>query len=155
MSERNRQRSLLLFLATGFFSGYAPVAPGTVGTLTGVAVYWCFSHLSPFLYCITTIAFIFLSAGAAAHAERILQRKDDPAIVIDEICGFLVSLLFIPFSVTTMAAGFLLFRMFDIGKVFPSKWIERTVPGGWGVVLDDVVAGVYANVVLQGIRHWI
>lgn len=155
MPDRNRQRSPLLFLATGFFTGYAPFAPGTVGTAVGVAFYWCFSHLSPLLYLITTIAFVFLSAWAADQAEQMLQRKDAPVIVIDEICGFLVTMLFVPFSVTTVLAGFLLFRVFDIGKVFPSRWIEATVPGGWGVVLDDVVAGVYANIVLQGVRHWI
>jgi phosphatidylglycerophosphatase A len=154
MPDRGCQRSLILFLATGFYGGYAPFAPGTFGTVVGVAFFWCFSHFSPVLYLVTTIAFVFLSAWLADKAEQILQRKDAPAIVIDEISGFLVTMLFVPCSLTMVLAGFLLFRGFDIGKVFPSRWIECTIPGGWGVVLDDVVAGVYANIVLQGVRHW-
>lgn len=154
MSEQDRQRAPLLILATGFYGGYAPFAPGTVGTAVGVLFFWCFSHLSPLLYLITTVAFVFLSAWVAERAEQLLQRKDAPAIVIDEISGFLVTMLFVPCSVTMVLAGFLLFRGFDIGKVFPARWIERSIPGGWGVVLDDVAAGVYANIVLQGVRHW-
>jgi phosphatidylglycerophosphatase A len=154
MPEQDRQRAFVLFLATGFYGGYAPFAPGTVGTAVGVAFFWWFSHFSPFLYLVTTIAFVFFSAWVADKGEQALQQKDAPAIVIDEISGFLVTMLFVPCSLTMVLAGFLLFRGFDIGKVFPSRWIERTIPGGWGVVLDDVVAGVYANIVLQGVRHW-
>ena len=84
-----------------------------------------------------------------------MQQQDAPSIVIDEIAGFLVAMLWIPFSAFYVGIGFLIFRLLDVLKPFPARWIDKNVFGGWGIVLDDVAAGVYANLILQGIRHWI
>jgi len=152
MPEKNRL--FLLLFATGFGSGYFSLAPGTAGTVVGISFCWCFSKFSPLLYLITLISFIFLAAWIADGAERILQQKDARSIVIDEIAGFLITMLWIPFSAFYVGTGFLLFRLFDIVKPFPARWIDKNLSGGWGIVLDDVAAGIYANLILQGIRHW-
>jgi phosphatidylglycerophosphatase A len=79
----------------------------------------------------------------------ILRKKDAPAVVIDEVAGILATLAGLPFTALNMAAGFALFRFFDIVKPFPARSIERTLAGGWGIVLDDVVAGLYSNLLLR------
>jgi phosphatidylglycerophosphatase A len=147
-------RFFFLLLGTGFGSGYFSLASGTAGTVVGICFFWCFSKFSPLLYLITLLSFIFLSAWIADGAEKILQQKDAPAIVIDEIAGFLVAMLWIPFSAINVGVGFLIFRLLDILKPFPACWIDRNLSGGWGIVLDDVAAGIYANLILQGIVHW-
>jgi len=147
-------RFFFVLLGTGFGSGYCPFAPGTAGTVVGICFFWCFSKFSPLLYLITLLSFIFLSAWIAERAEKIFQQKDAPAIVIDEIAGFLVTMLWIPFTVITVGIGFLLFRLVDILKPYPAGWIDRNFSGGWGIVLDDVAAGIYANLILRGIVYW-
>ena len=147
-------RTFFLLLGTGFGSGYFPLAPGTAGTVVGVCFFWCFSKFPPLLYLLTLLSFIFLSAWIAEGAEKFFQQKDARAIVIDEIAGFLVTMLWIPFTVINVGIGFLIFRILDILKPYPAGWIDRNLSGGWGIVLDDVAAGIYANLILQGIRHW-
>ena len=147
-------RTFFLLLGTGFGSGYFSPAPGTAGTVVGICFFWCFSKFSPLLYLITTIAFIFLSAWIAEGAEKIFEQKDARTIVIDEIAGFLVTMLWIPCTLINVGIGFLIFRILDIVKPFPAGWIDRNLSGGWGIVLDDVAAGIYANLILQGIVHW-
>lgn len=115
----------------------------------GVLFYFLLAGLSPLLYSITVIAFVCLAVWVATGAERELGEKDCQKIVIDEIAGYLVTMAFIPFTGWAVAAGFVLFRLFDIWKPFPCRWIEKNLPRGWGVVGDDVMAGIYANLVLQ------
>jgi phosphatidylglycerophosphatase A len=148
-------RTFFLLLATGFGSGYSSLAPGTAGTIVGIFFFWCFSKFSPILYLITLISFVFFAAWIADGTERILKQKDARSIVIDEIAGFLVTMLWVPFSAFYVGIGFLLFRLLDIVKPFPARWIDQNLSGGWGIVLDDVAAGIYANLILQGICHWI
>jgi phosphatidylglycerophosphatase A len=147
-------RTFFLLLGTGFGSGYCPLAPGTAGTVVGVCFFWCFSKFSSLLYLLTLLSFIFLSAWIAEGAERFFQQKDARTIVIDEIAGFLVTMLWVPFTLINVVIGFLIFRILDILKPYPAGWIDRNLSGGWGIVLDDVAAGIYANFILQGIRHW-
>lgn len=147
-------RTFFLLLGTGFGSGYCPLAPGTAGTVVGVFFFWCFSKFSPLLYLLTLASFIFLSAWIAEGAEKFFQQNDAQTIVIDEITGFLVTMLWIPFTVINVGIGFLIFRILDILKPYPAGWIDRNLAGGWGIVLDDVAAGIYANLILQGLRHW-
>ena len=147
-------RTFFLLLGTGFGSGYCPLAPGTAGTVVGVCFFWCFSKFSPLLYLLTLTSFIFLSAWIAEGAEKFFKQNDAQTIVIDEIAGFLVTMLWIPFTVINLGIGFLIFRILDILKPYPAGWIDRNLAGGWGIVLDDVAAGIYANLILQGIRHW-
>jgi len=140
-----------LFLASGFGAGYVPIAPGTAGTLVAIPIFFALS-LIPFpLYELTILTFFFLASWISGEAQRCWGRKDHPRIVIDEIMGYLITMLWLPKTFLFIILGFFLFRFFDIVKPPPIRLLER-VKGGFGVVLDDVVAGVYANIVLQLIR---
>ena len=139
----------ILILATGFGVGYSPIAPGTLGTLVAIPVYYFLSNISSPIYEITLIGFFFLSVWISENAEIFFGKKDDQRIVIDEIMGFLVTMLWVPKTAILMVVGFFLFRFFDILKPFPIRHLEKRFKGGFGVVLDDVMAGVYANIVLQ------
>ena len=139
----------ILLLATGFGVGYSPIAPGTLGTLVAILIYYFLSEISPPLYEITLIGFFFLSVWVSENAERFFRKKDDQRIVIDEIIGFLTTMLWVPKTIRFVIIGFFLFRFFDILKPFPIRRLEKGFKGGFGVVLDDVVAGVYANIVLR------
>ena len=138
-----------LILATGFGVGYSPIAPGTLGTLIAIPVYYFLSEIPSPLYEITLIGFFFLSVWISENAETFFGRKDDPRIVIDEMIGFLITMLWIPKTTRFIIIGFFLFRFFDILKPYPIRHLERRLKRGWGVVLDDVMAGVYANILLH------
>ena len=145
----------LKVIATGFGSGLSPFAPGTAGTIVGIPIYYIFSPFSWPMYLLTILALSFLACYVSGEAERIFQKKDAAAIVIDEIAGFLWAMLLIAPTPGHVLLAFVLFRIFDIAKVFPANLCERRLPGGCGVVADDVVAGIYANIVLQIlIRVW-
>ena len=139
----------ILLLATGFGVGYSPVAPGTLGTLIAIPVYYFLSNISSPVYEITLIGFFFLSVWISESAEIFFRKKDDQRIVIDEIMGFLITMVWVPKTAILIVIGFFLFRFFDILKPFPIRRLEKGLKGGYGVVLDDVMAGVYANIVLQ------
>jgi len=145
-------KGFILFLSTGAFTGYAPIASGTVGSLVGVALFFPLSHLSILLYLVTVTAFTFLAIWSADQAQKLFEKQDPSEIVIDEIAGFLVAMAALPCTWQFVTAGFILFRIFDIIKPFPGRWIDKNIHGGVGIVLDDIVAGVYANVVLQAVR---
>jgi len=147
-------KHFILLLATGFGVGYSPIAPGTLGTLIAIPVYYFLSNISSPLYEITLIGFFFLSVWISENAEIFLGKKDDQRIVIDEIMGFLVTMLWVPKTAILMVIGFFLFRFFDILKPFPIRRLEKKLKGGYGVVLDDVLAGVYANIALHVITHY-
>jgi phosphatidylglycerophosphatase A len=142
-------RHFTLLLATGFGVGYSPRAPGTLGTLVAIPVYYFLSNVPSPLYEITLIGFVFLSVWVSGNAEIFFGKKDDQRIVIDEIMGFLITMLWVPKTIRFVIIGFFLFRFFDILKPFPIRRLEKGFKGGFGVVLDDVVAGVYANIVLR------
>lgn len=134
--------------ATGLGAGYSPVAPGTMGAVVGLGLYWLLSPLPDIVYVPTIIAFIFLAVWVSARACVIFGEEDPSRVTIDEIAGILVTFAFHSFSWMALIIGFVLFRIFDIAKPFPVRWAERKFPGGWGVVMDDVMAGIYANVAL-------
>ncbi len=146
-------RSLIIFLATGFYSGYAPAAPGTAGSVVGAALWWLVFiplwHRSP-AAAIALWALVF-AAGCflAGRAESIFNEKDSPRIVIDEICGMIATMFFVPPGWPWTAASFAAFRLFDILKPFPAGLIDRRMPGGAGVMFDDLAAAIYANLMLQ------
>ena len=137
-------RKLILFTASGAGSGYAPLAPGTLGSLVGLGLYALLAPLPP--PALAGAAALVLVAGVPiAHAaEKIFATRDDPRITIDEVGGMLVSLVWLPVRVDVAVCGFLLFRLFDIWKPPPVDSAE-SLPGGFGVMADDVVAGIYAN----------
>ncbi len=142
-------KKLLLIFATGLGSGYLSKAPGTAGTFVGALFYLLIKDLSPLTYGVTLLTFVFLAVWVATEAEKLLGGHDPQKVVIDEVAGFLVTMAFVPFSWWAVLAGFILFRLFDTWKPFPCRWIERKAPAGWGIVGDDLMAGVYANIALQ------
>jgi phosphatidylglycerophosphatase A len=139
----------VLVVATGLGSGYAPVAPGTAGSLVGLALAWALSCLPLWGYLAATLAVSLLGVAVSARAETLLGRKDPGAVVIDEVAGMLVTMAGLPATGPLLVAGFLLFRVLDILKPFPCRWAERNLPGGWGVMGDDLMAGVYGCFVLH------
>jgi phosphatidylglycerophosphatase A len=141
-------------LATGFGAGYSPIAPGTAGTLVGLLLFWPLHHLS-FPYQLgATVALFALAVPAATHVSRRLARKDPGLVVVDEIIGMWISLLFLPFTPAVVIAAFFAFRAMDILKPPPARGFEA-YREGWGIVLDDVMAGVYANLLVQaGLWLW-
>ncbi|NVM20918.1 MAG: phosphatidylglycerophosphatase A [Desulfobacterales bacterium] len=139
----------MVLLATGCYAGCVPVAPGTCGTLVAIPLSYLLSMLGPAEAMLLIVAFAGFSVWISGRAEKIFNKKDSRLIVIDEIAGFLVTMYFIPWSAKTVVIGFLLFRLMDIAKPFPIRRLESGLPGGWGVVADDLAAGVYANVVLR------
>lgn len=142
-------RRWAVFLATGGYVGQIPKAPGTAGSLLGLPIIYGLAQLSPASAAASCAALTAAAIWIAGAAERQLGMKDPGCIVIDEIAGMTVSLLGVPLSIGTGAAGFLLFRLFDILKPPPVRLLERRLTGGWGIVLDDVAAGVIANIVLR------
>ena len=137
-------RIFILALATGGGSGYSPVASGTVGSAVGLAVWALVGGLEPLGFAAVCAGVIALGIWAAGRAEKIFGGHDDGRITIDEVAGMLVSLASLPFRPEVAGVGFLLFRLFDIWKPFPARAAER-LPGGLGVMADDLVAGAYAN----------
>jgi phosphatidylglycerophosphatase A len=143
------KRRAVMFLATGGYVGRIPIIPGTFGTLVGIPVAFIFSTMPWTLALPANIVLIFVAVWAARGAERELGVKDPGSIVIDEICGYCVTMLGIHFSLASCIAGFFLFRMLDIIKPPPARQIDRRLKGGWGVVMDDVVAGIMANLIMR------
>ena len=142
-------KTFITLAATGFGSGYAPLAPGTAGTLVGIPLYLVFSIMPWPLWLITIIAFTCLAWYVSDEAEKRFGRKDAQYIVIDEIAGLQWALFLITPTVLQGALGFVLFRIFDVVKPFPARLFQDRLPGGLGVVADDLAAGVYANAALQ------
>jgi phosphatidylglycerophosphatase A len=146
------RRWAIIFIATGAYLGYAPVASGTFGTLAGVALYPVFEALRRFSTPLYLLSFCGLVAAAivvAGEAERMFAEKDSGKITIDEVAGYIAATLFVRPSLGVVAASFLLFRFFDVVKIWPASHFDRAVRGGPGVVLDDVISGLYANVALR------
>jgi phosphatidylglycerophosphatase A len=139
----------VIFLATGLLIGNVPFAPGTFGSLIGLPFAFLLSRLNLLLSVSFILLFVFFAIAVASAAEKILSKKDPAKIVIDEIAGLMVTFAGLPFNLGTAIAGFIIFRAFDILKPFPIRALERKVPGGGGVVLDDVLAGIYANLILR------
>jgi phosphatidylglycerophosphatase A len=132
--------------------GYAPIAPGTAGTLGAIPLFWALRGLPLWLYLVTTVAFIALASCAAAKAGPYWKVVDASPIVIDEVAGYLVTMALFPWSWEYALAGFLLFRLFDVLKPWPANYFDRKVKNGFGVVMDDVFAGVWAWGALELLR---
>jgi phosphatidylglycerophosphatase A len=140
---------LAVFLATVAYCGYFPIAPGTVGSAAGLIVYlMVWWTRSPIVEIALIAATFIVGTWAAAHAERFFGTIDPGPVVIDEVLGMLITLAFIPVGWPAALAGFVLFRVFDIIKPFPANRLEK-LHGGFGIMADDAMAGVYANLALR------
>ena len=148
-------RRFVIISATWWGTGFSPVASGTVGTLAAIPLYLLLAGLSLPLYILTLLALFFFASWAAGQAELIFNEKDSGKIVIDEVVGYLVTMIGVPVGFSAVVAGFLLFRFFDITKIPPARFFDRQVKNGYGVVLDDVVAGVYACLTLHLILRFL
>ena len=149
-------RRLILFIATAAGSGYVPVAPGTAGTVVGTALFLLGLRALPApLYLLTLVAAIVLAIWVSDAAIPLFGNKDPRQVTIDEVVGVLTALALLPRASSPahdhllVVLGFLFFRIFDILKPPPVRNIERAAPGGLGIVLDDVAAGLYANLSLR------
>ncbi len=156
MTEKIPARLLrhpLDFLALGFGSGLVPLAPGTAGTVAAIPVYLLLQPLAPLYYLLLVVLLFVAGVAICAHTAERLGVHDHPGIVWDEIVGYLVTMAFAPAGWQWLAAGFVLFRLFDIVKPWPIHWCDRRVHGGFGIMLDDLIAGVFAAAAMQGLVH--
>ena len=145
-----------VLVAVGFGSGFAPRAPGTAGSIAAVAVWWaCIAPLAPAAQIVVLVFATAIGIYCVAGACRVADVGDDSGIVFDEWLGMWIALIAVPRQWLAVMIAFLLFRLFDIWKPWPIGWIDRRVRGALGIVLDDIIAGGLAFVVLQlSIAAW-
>jgi len=141
------RKFIVLITGTFFYIGYLPLIPGTFGSLAGLGLFYLVKDSMP-IYFLFTVALIILGFLVSGEAEEILNKKDARPIVIDEVCGMLLSLLFIPYDIKLTIIAFFVFRLLDTLKPFPSCALER-LKGSAGVMSDDIIAGIYTNIILQ------
>jgi phosphatidylglycerophosphatase A len=140
-------------IATSFGAGFSPLAPGTMGTLTAIPLAWALSRAPGFVFWIATVLVSAIGTWAAERFQRAHGTDDDQRIVVDEVAGYLVTLLLVPKTGGALLVAFFLFRLFDIWKPFPVRLIDRRVGGGWGVMADDLAAGVYGALALFALER--
>ena len=145
-------RNPIHFAAFGFGVGAVKVAPGTFGTLLAIPLYILLQDLPLLMYIFITAALFLLGVWLCQITTRDLGVHDHSGIVWDEIVGYLITMAAAPAGWMWMVLGFALFRLFDIWKPWPINLLDRQVKGGFGVMIDDVMAGVYAWLVMQGIH---
>lgn len=150
VTSRSPVEKIAFGLATGFGSGYSPFAPGTAGSVVGLVFAWLVSG-QPLL---GQIAALVVATGLAIWSADVVSkavgRKDPGIVVSDEIAGVMLTMIAIPWTTLSAAAGFFLFRVMDVLKPPPARGFER-FPGGWGIVADDLMAAVYAHLALRGV----
>lgn len=140
------KKHVVIVIAGTLGSGYFPIAPGTIGAAVAIVGLWFFD-MSDWALAGGIVFLFFMGVWASTQAEKI-WGADPGRVNIDEVVGMMTGVIFLPKSWTTYAAAFVLFRIFDISKPFPVNRAER-LPAGWGIMLDDVIAGIYANVAAQ------
>lgn len=146
---KRRSDIVILTLSSAFGLGYLPWAPGTWGTLVAIPIWWALGTQPVWLSVTLTIFVIALAIGVCERAERLYGRHDVQHIVLDEVVGLLTAAIAVPFRWPEVIAAFVLFRTLDITKPGGIRWIDKHVPGGWGVVLDDVAAGAVACAIIH------
>jgi phosphatidylglycerophosphatase A len=139
---------LALILSSCFGFGLIPVAQGTFGTLAGIPLAMALAHVGPMAAAYLLFFFVLLSIWTSGRSARALEKDDPAEVVIDETAGLLLTLFLLPATGFNLCLGFILFRLFDILKPFPIRRLEK-VEGGAGIVLDDLLAGVYGNLCLR------
>lgn len=144
-------KKVTAFFATGFGTGYLPFVPGTWGTLVGIPVAFLFSQFGNAGYLIAAVIFILFSIYVAGQYTKNTKNKDPKEVVIDEIAGFVVAMFLVPFTIQNVLFVFVVFRVLDMLKPWPIEVIDENMKGGKGIVLDDVAAGIIANIVFWGL----
>lgn len=137
-------RPLVVLFASWGGLGFAPKASGTFGTLGAIPFFLVLARLPFGLYLLTVLSFTLLACSISGKAEVIFGEKDSGKIVIDEVAGYLITMAGVPVTLSAVLWGFLFFRLFDVVKPQPARWLDRNLKNGYGVVLDDVAAGLYA-----------
>lgn len=164
MEDRARSNVGLLrnpvhLLALGFGTGLAPRAPGTVGTLIALPIAAALRWAAPWLCAVIIAVLIAAGIGICGVSARKLPGHDHPGIVFDEIVGYLIAFVLtsalMPFRWYSLAGLFVIFRVFDVVKPWPMSWVDKKVTGGTGIMMDDVLAGIYSGVVWLGVWTWI
>jgi phosphatidylglycerophosphatase A len=146
-SEKSSTPFVALAIATAGGAGYVPIAPGTAGTAVGLLLWWLLPQ-SPVLHIVLIVTMFILGSWSGTVAERHFHKTDPGHVVLDEVMGMFVTLLMNPVGWKGALVGFVLFRAFDVVKPPPTNWFER-LPGGSGIMADDAMAGVYANLALR------
>ncbi len=149
--ERLNWRNPLHWLATGFGSGLSPFAPGTFGTLAAIPFYLLIMYLPLSVYIAVTIVAAVAGIWICQSATQAIGQDDHGSIVWDEFVGFWITMIAAPKGLLWLLAGFLIFRVFDIIKPWPIRWLDRYVKGGLGIMVDDVLAGVFGLAVMQAL----
>lgn len=139
-------------VSTFFYIGYLPFIPGTFGSIAGICLFYLIKDSLP-VYTVFTLLLIILGFLVCGKAEKILNKKDSRCIVIDEVCGMLLSLIFVPYDIKLVIIAFVLFRMLDSFKPYPAGRFQE-LRGSPGVMFDDIVAGLYTNIILQVIARF-
>jgi phosphatidylglycerophosphatase A len=152
--ETRQLRNPVILLALGFGSGLSPWAPGTAGTVVGVLLYLLMQGLPLVSYLLITACLFIVGIWICTYTAERLGVHDHPAIVIDEIVGYLITMVAAPEGWLPVVIGFLLFRLLDALKPWPISWFDRAITGGLGIMLDDVVAGVIALAIIQGLIYF-
>ena len=142
------KRFIIYTIGTGLGSGYIPIAPGTAGSLIALLIYFLFP-LSSVHWLLISVLLFFVGVWVGSEIEK--NEGDDPGlVVIDEMVGQWLAVIFLPPTLVTLLIGFVLFRVFDIFKPYPINRSQK-LKGGWGIMIDDVLAGVYANIIIHAI----
>jgi phosphatidylglycerophosphatase A len=141
------RKIIIKTISTFFYIGYLPIIPGTFGSMAGILLFYLIKDSLP-VYALSTLLLIILGFLVTSEAEKIFNKKDARYIVIDEVCGMLLSLIFVPYNIKLVIIAFILFRIFDSLKPYPAGRFQD-LKGSAGVMLDDIIAGVYTNVILQ------
>ncbi len=161
MSNKNRKINIyelkdpIVFIAMGLGSGLAPKAPGTAGTLLTVPLVYFLQQQSQLIYFIVTAFVLITGSWICGYAAKKLNVHDHSGIVYDEVAGFLITMSIVPHGWCWMIAGFILFRFFDAAKPWPISWFDKNVHGGFGIMFDDVIAGVISLFCLLLLQQFI
>ena len=140
--------SLAKTIASVFFIGYLPLIPGTFGSIAGVGLFYLLRGSSSPIYFLTILVVTILGLATGGRVEKLLNKKDPRCVVIDEVMGMLIALSFMPVNLKIVILAFFIFRILDTLKPFPAGRLQY-LPGAVGVMVDDLVAGIYTNIVLQ------
>ena len=143
-----------VLIAVGFGSGLAPKAPGTAGTLIAIPLYMLMQSLPLISYLLITTCLFIAGIWICAYSAEKLGVHDHPSIVFDEIVGYLITMVAAPEGWQLIIVGFVLFRLLDAIKPWPISWFDRNITGGMGIMVDDVVAGIVALAIIQGLLYF-